>query len=119
MSTLNETHAPQLRSWVASANQDGGDFPLQNLPFGVFRRADSAEPFRAGVAIGDQILDLTAAHAAGVFSGAAEAAAQACCAPTLNAFMALAETKIDIIDRDAAVRRDAVRIVLTYGSQAQ
>ena len=89
MTTLNETHAPQLRSWVASANQDGGDFPLQNLPFGVFRRAGSAEPFRAGVAIGDQILDLTAAHAAGVFSGAAQAAAQACCAPTLNAFMAL------------------------------
>jgi len=36
---LNETHDPQLTSWVASANTAGTDFPIQNLPFGVFRRA--------------------------------------------------------------------------------
>jgi fumarylacetoacetase len=89
MNTLNETHAPQLRSWVTSANQAAGDFPIQNLPFGVFRSAGSAEPFRAGVAIGDQILDLTAAQAAIEFSAEAQAAVQTCCAPTLNAFMAL------------------------------
>ena len=56
MSLLNETHNPALRSWVASANADGSDFPIQNLPFGVFRRYGSAEAFRVGVAIGDQIL---------------------------------------------------------------
>lgn len=89
MTPLNETHHPQLSSWVISADKSGADFPIQNLPFGVFRLAGSAEPFRAGVAIGDQILDLTAAQAAGVFSGAAELAAHACCAPSLNAFMAL------------------------------
>ena len=89
MTLLNETHDPQLRSWVASAHTPGGDFPLQNLPFAVFRRAGSAEPFRAGVAIGEQILDLTAAQAAGAFQGAAQAAAQACCASSLNAFMAM------------------------------
>ena len=55
------THAPQLRSWVASANVAGCDFPIQNLPFGRFRPAGSAEAFRIGVAIGDQVLDLKAA----------------------------------------------------------
>lgn len=86
---LNETHKPQLTSWVASANVAGNDFPIQNLPFGVFRHAGRAEAFRVGVAIGDQILDLTAAQAAGVFVDSADAAARACCAPTLNAFMAM------------------------------
>ncbi|MBT2300941.1 fumarylacetoacetase [Variovorax paradoxus] len=57
---LNATHAPELRSWVASANQAACDFPIQNLPFGRFRPAGSGEPFRIGVAIGDQVLDLKA-----------------------------------------------------------
>ncbi|RYY68718.1 MAG: fumarylacetoacetase, partial [Comamonadaceae bacterium] len=61
MNTLNATHDPQLRSWVDSANVPGCDFPIQNLPFGRFRPAGSDEPFRIGVAIGDQVLDLEAA----------------------------------------------------------
>ena len=89
MISTNETHNPELRSWVDSANSAGTDFPIQNLPFGVFRRAGSAEVFRVGVAIGDQILDLTAAQAKSIFTGDADTAAQACCAPTLNAYMAL------------------------------
>lgn len=89
MMAMNETHNPELRSWVASANAAGTDFPIQNLPFGVFRRFASAEPFRVGVAIGDQILDITAAQAKSLFSGDADLAAQACCAPTLNGYMAL------------------------------
>ena len=60
MSELNATHDPALRSWVASANIAGTDFPIQNLPFGRFRRAGTGEPFRIGVAIGDQVLDLRA-----------------------------------------------------------
>lgn len=60
MSLLNETHDPSLRSWVASANADGCDFPVQNLPFGRFRTT-ADEPWRIGVAIGDQVLDLRAA----------------------------------------------------------
>jgi fumarylacetoacetase len=86
---LNSTHNPALTSWVASANQPGCDFPIQNLPFGVFRRADSTEVFRGGVAIGDQILDLSAAQHLGAFSDDAGDAARACGAPTLNAFMAM------------------------------
>jgi fumarylacetoacetase len=58
---LNETHDPQRRSWVSTANAAHADFPIQNLPFGVFRRAGSGEPWRGGVAIGDQIVDLAAA----------------------------------------------------------
>ena len=61
MTTLNATHDPKLRSWVASANEAGTDFPIQNLPFGRFRAAGSSEAFRIGVAIGDQVLDLRAA----------------------------------------------------------
>ncbi|VTU38752.1 fumarylacetoacetase [Variovorax sp. PBL-H6] len=57
---LNTTHDPQLRSWVASANQADCDFPIQNLPYGRFRPTGSGEAFRIGVAIGDQVLDLKA-----------------------------------------------------------
>src|SRR5262249_17285674 len=60
MTELNHTHDPTARSWIASANSAGCDFPIQNLPFAIFRRAGSAEKFRGGVAIGDQILDLGA-----------------------------------------------------------
>ena len=57
------THDPALQSWVASANAAGSDFPIQNLPYGRFRRAgDNTQPWRIGVAIGDQILDLAAAR---------------------------------------------------------
>ncbi|HZN85731.1 MAG TPA: fumarylacetoacetase [Burkholderiales bacterium] len=48
------------KSWVESANDPKCDFPLQNLPYGVFRRRGSKESPRGGVAIGDQVLDLAA-----------------------------------------------------------
>ncbi|HEX7640356.1 MAG TPA: fumarylacetoacetase [Burkholderiaceae bacterium] len=57
---LDFTHDPEALSWVASANAADTDFPLQNLPFGRFRRAATREEFRAGVAIGDRVLDLAA-----------------------------------------------------------
>ena len=59
MITLDETHDPSHTSWVDSANGHP-DFPIQNLPLGVFQRGD--EP-RIGAAIGDRILDLSAAAA--------------------------------------------------------
>jgi len=61
----DETHAPTLRSWVASAEEPGIDFPIQNLPYGRFRRLNGAEPWRIGVAIGDQVLDLAGAASEG------------------------------------------------------
>jgi fumarylacetoacetase len=54
---LDATHDLGLRSWVESANDPATDFPIQNLPFGRFRRADDMD-WRIGVAIGDQVLDL-------------------------------------------------------------
>ena len=63
MTPLDATHDPGLRCWVPSANDPGTDFPIQNLPFGRFRRARSDEPWRIGVAIGAQILDLKLALA--------------------------------------------------------
>ena len=67
---MNETHDPGLTSWVESANVPDCDFPIQNLPYGVFRRARSAEPFRIGIAIGSEILDLGAAQSAGALQAA-------------------------------------------------
>jgi fumarylacetoacetase len=83
---LNTTHDPALRSWVASANTPDADFPIQNLPLGVFRVAGRAERPRLGVAIGDQVLDLAAAASAGLISGPA---APHCDAPALNGLLAL------------------------------
>jgi len=76
---VNRTHDPELRSWVETANLPGCDFPVQNLPFGIFRKRDSAEKPRGGVAIGDQILDLAAL---GIRTG-----------PTLNGIAALGRPK--------------------------
>src|SRR5688572_6838541 len=56
----DETHDAALESWVESANEPGCDFPIQNLPFGVFKKKGAKESPRGGVAIGDQILDLAA-----------------------------------------------------------
>ena len=93
MITLNETHAPELKSWVSSANIAGSDFPIQNLPFGIFRRRHAGEAFRAGVAIGDQILDLAVAAQTGAFTGEAATAIQAGAQDKLNALMALGPQK--------------------------
>ena len=73
---LDATHDPALASWVESANAPGCEFPIQNLPFGIFRRKDDKP--RGGVAIGDQILDLAAL---GVKTG-----------PTLNGIAAMGRT---------------------------
>jgi len=133
MNVLNTTHDPALRSWVESANRADADFPIQNLPFGVFRRrpaggargAEGAEafgpgggavvgsasdggirddvaeePFRGGVALGDQVLDLAspelrALSSGGVVAKASDvvaAALAACGEPTLNSFLSLGPT---------------------------
>jgi fumarylacetoacetase len=88
---LDETHDRTRQSWVASANGHA-EFPLQNLPFGVFSPPGSTAPDarpRGGVAIGDMIFDLRAAHDAGLFTGPAAAAAEAASGASLNPLMAL------------------------------
>lgn len=73
--STNDTHNASRRSWVDSANSVGCDFPIQNLPFGRFRTTDGRE--RAGVAIGDRIIDLKVAIDLGCFAGEALRAASA------------------------------------------
>jgi fumarylacetoacetase len=65
------------------------DFPIQNLPFGVFRRQGSGDLPSVGVAIGDQILNLAGALQSGGFTGSGAIAAEAAAAPSLNSLMAL------------------------------
>ena len=86
MIAIDETHSADLRSWVDSANDPAGDFPIQNLPLGIVVDGDRTR--RAGVAIGDRVLALDAAVAHGLLVGEARAAAEACGGGTLNALMA-------------------------------
>ena len=85
MAGLNETHDPNRKSWVESANDPASDFPIQNLPLGIFRPALGAP--RGGIAIGDRILDVAAA--ADLLSGLAARAAESCKASRLNDLMEL------------------------------
>ena len=86
---LDETHDPKLRSWVESANRPGCDFPIQNLPFAVFRRMGRGENFRCGAAIGDCVLDLGALDMLSPFEGLGAEALAACAEPSLNRLMGL------------------------------
>ena len=80
------TQTTLARSWISSANGHR-DFPLQNLPLGIFSIGGSAP--RSGVAIGDAIFDLEAGLAAGLFEGPAKVAVEASLGGALNAFFAL------------------------------
>ncbi len=117
--TLNKTHDPAARSWLASANADGCDFPIQNLPFAVFRRALTDEAFRGGVAIGDQVLDLAALVEGDALTSVAKNAASTCTDSSLNTFFALGPNSwsalrhalFDLL-KDGAANSDAVRACL-------
>ena len=89
MISLNETHDPARTSWLASANVRDTEFPIQNLPFAVFRRRESTEEYRGGAAIGDQIVDLKALWRANLFDDEIQRTLQACAQSKLNAFFAL------------------------------
>jgi len=112
MSQLDFTHDPAAQSWVASANAAATDFPLQNLPYGLFRRAGSNEAARVGVAIGDQILDLQLAAAAGRWSSAEQVLLQALAHGDLNAFMAQPQARRRAL-------RQALFLALQAGSKQE
>ena len=88
MVLLNETHDPNLKSWVPSANIPGSDFPIQNLPFGVFKNKNNACP-RGCIAIGDQVVALNDCLAKELLTGRAQKAAEAGAGSELNPLMAL------------------------------
>jgi fumarylacetoacetase len=91
---LNETHDPARRSWVESANDPESDFPIQNLPFGLFRQGGKA---RGGVALGEYIIDLARLAASGVLGGGAADAAAAASGPTLAPLLDCAPGKVSAL----------------------
>ena len=89
MTLTDATHDPALRSWVASANGPGADFPVQNLPFARLRRRGVDEPWRIGVAIGDHVLDLKLASRQSPWGEGVDRLLEPLAAGDLTAFMAL------------------------------
>jgi fumarylacetoacetase len=88
MGELQATRDPARKSWIDSANDPQCDFPIQNLPFGVFSDATNEKP-RVGVAIGDLVADLSVLHAAGLLRLPANAPQDVFARGALNAFIAL------------------------------
>ncbi|OKH21567.1 fumarylacetoacetase [Hydrococcus rivularis NIES-593] len=107
---IDATHDPNLRSWVESANQKDTDFPIQNLPLGVFRRRDSIDSSRIGVAIGDRILDLSLCVEAGLLEELPGKLQEACAATNLNPLMAMGS------EASLALRR-CLSALLRYDTQ--
>lgn len=107
--SINSTHNPSLRSWIESANQKDTDFPIQNLPFGVFRPRNSNNS-RIGVAIGDRILDLAACCQVGLLQELPQELQIACTAPKLNQLMAMGS-------RAASALRDRLSQLLRADAQ--
>jgi fumarylacetoacetase len=123
---INQTHGSSLTSWVESANGPATDFPIQNLPHGVFRRRGSAEGFRGGVAIGEMILDMRAACAAGAFHGECAAAAEAAGRETLNGLMAMGppawsalRARLSQVLREGAAQEAMLRSCLVAQAEAE
>jgi fumarylacetoacetase len=110
--STDATHDPALRSWVASSAREGCDFPIQNLPYGRFRRRGSGEPWRIGVAIGDDVLDLRAALPAVAWPAPVAAAMAPLADGDLNAFMAMGRPVW-------RATRAALSAALALGSTAQ
>ena len=106
---LDATHEPALRSWVETANEGTTDFPLQNLPYGRFRRLGSKDAWRIGVAIGTEILDLHLASTQCPWPEAIEELLAPLAAGDLDTFMALGPQSWRVL-------RHALSIALSEGS---
>jgi fumarylacetoacetase len=107
---LDETHDERRRSWLTSANEPACDFPIQNLPYGVFHAGGSSS--RIGIAIGDRVLDVAALAEGGLLDGLDEATRHACRASVLNDLMALGES------RWRALRRRFVALLTEGATEA-
>jgi fumarylacetoacetase len=94
-----KTQEQRLSSWVRSANDSTSDFPIQNLPYGVFRRLSGHGPASIGVAIGDLILDLRGCEQEALLEGLPHPVIEACESDSLNALMALAPAQWSALRR--------------------
>ena len=110
--TLDATHDPALQSWVPSANAPDTDFPIQNLPFGRFRRSGSTEPWRIGVAIGSEVLDLRLAATLAAWPAAIQTLLPPLAAGDLNSLMAQGAVASHVL-------RAALSAALAAGSAQQ
>jgi fumarylacetoacetase len=116
---MNQTHNPDLKSWVESANTVDTDFPIQNLPLGVFTTRD--EPPHIGVAIGDRILDLHACARGGLLDRIPVESMTACTESTLNALMSLGPSHwsalrrrvSELLQSDSTRRMDTERCIVS------
>lgn len=115
---IDETHDPARTSWVDSANGHP-EFPIQNLPFGVF---SVGETRRGGVAIGDKVLDLAALAQSRLLDGPAQQAALAASGASLNALLALGPVprralrrRISALLSDVAMRPSVERLLHDAG----
>jgi fumarylacetoacetase len=115
---LDFTHDPARQSWVESANEEGTDFPLQNLPFGAFSRDDEMTP-RVGVAIGDRVFDVVAALEAGLFEDESQVAAAACRPGLLNDLMSLGRPAARALRHRISTLLDREDQTLARGGLAQ
>jgi fumarylacetoacetase len=93
-----------MKSWVESANLPNCDFPLANLPYGVFRHDDQT---RIGIAIGDQVLDLRECMQAGLLPTATSETQSACSKDTLNSLMALGPAAWNVLRREITALLDS------------
>jgi fumarylacetoacetase len=116
MNEIDRTHAPGRRSFVASANGHP-EFPIQNLPLGVFSPAGGKA--RGGIAIGDHIFDLSAALKLDLFSGLAAEAAQAVCGAMLNPLFAIPRERRRALRHAVGDLLDAENRAAIEGLQAQ
>src|SRR5258708_7657942 len=105
--TSTSVEDPTRKSWVESANDADSDFPIQNLPFGVFSLDGEPESGRVGIAIGDMILDVTAALEAGLVADDAKVAALGCDSPRLNEVMSLGRDEARVLRAAVADLLDA------------
>ena len=110
---IDDTHDPQLHSWVETANGGGTDFPIQNLPFGVFRRRGHTDTSRVGVAIGDQIVDLRRCGELNLLDGLpTELVDAASASSSLNPLIALGRKPIALLRRrlSTMLRADSAQV---------
>src|ERR1035437_2718487 len=109
MYEINETHDPNLRSWVESANDPKTDFPIQNLPFCEFDfDTDEGTDWAVGIVIGDQVLDLTGCQTDGLFADLNE---KICNIPNFFAIENLIEANAEFPGLVLDFRRRLVQIL--------
>ena len=117
--TVDATHDPDRTSWVTSANAPDADFPIQNLPFGVFRRRAGDIGAQVGVAIGDCVFDVVAAEAlAPSLFDMHAAVLDACAHPTLYPLMAMGRAPLQALRSEIAKVLDSRNVEASQLLQA-